>query len=677
MHPISRRVFLIGGAAVAAAACTDDAGSDSTQASAPTTIPATTISTSESTTTTQATTTTSLPRVELAADPFTLGVASGDPDAASVVLWTRLAPDPLSGGGMTADDIAVTWEISKTADFDTVEAGGVETASAARAHSVHVVASIDRGTWFYRFRVGQYISPVGTTRASPDASVDVAETTFAVANCQNYAGGQYAAHRDLAEQEPDFVVWLGDYIYEDSGVPGNDDPTARTHLGPEPTTLEQYRNRYARYKSDPHLQAAHAVCPWFVIWDDHEVENNYASLVPQAEADARAFADRRFAAYQAWWEHQPVRLDPPIADQEYRIYRVVHWGELMNLALLDGRQYRTDQACGDVTLSIDPACAEITSATRTMLGDDQEAWLYEMLDASTSMWNAIGNQVVFADATFGEAVLNYDQWDGYPLQRQRILQHLADASVPNVVVLTGDIHLAAVAQLRAGDRGVGTPVGVEFITTSISSEGLIGDELTDVLKSFPNLVDAELSHRGYSLHTVTPQRWIADYRYVTDVSRADSEVTSLGSYVVESGSNTVTKRSQSASMVVKPSRRCRPSAETSSPRAVSASGRRPTRTSDAAACASAGEIWMPYPPCPTNQKNPSTRSSNPATGLRSATKLRRPAHDDRTWRMSRIVATLITSIALAMSISSGRASHGSDGTSSAGEQRIWEPSGLR
>jgi alkaline phosphatase D len=543
MRPISRRLFLIGGAAVAATACADGTSSDSTPATTATTSP-TTSSPTQATTTTQAPTTTStLPRVELSADPFTLGVASGDPDATSVVLWTRLAPDPLSGGGMPADDIAVTWEISATAGFDSIEATGVETASAAQAHSVHVVASIDHETRFYRFRVGQYTSPVGMTRAAPDASVDVAEARFAVANCQDYAAGRYAAHRDLAEQEPDFVVWLGDYIYEEAGVPGNADPAARTHLGPEPTTLEEYRNRYARYKSDPQLQAAHAVCPWFMIWDDHEVENNYASLVPQAQADVAGFARRRFAAYQAWWEHQPVRLDPPLEDQEYRIYRGVHWGELMELALLDGRQYRTDQACGDVTLSVDPACAEVTSEARTMLGDEQEAWLYETLDASTSMWNVIGNQVVFADATFGEAVLNYDQWDGYPVQRQRILQHLADASVPNVVVLTGDIHLAAVAQLRAGDRGTGTPVGVEFITTSISSEGLIGDELTDVLKSFPNLVDAELSHRGYSLHTVTPQRWVADYRYVTDVSRADSEVTSLGSYVVESGSNTATKRS--------------------------------------------------------------------------------------------------------------------------------------
>ncbi len=317
---------------------------------------------------------------------------------------------------------------------------------------------------------------------------------------------------------------------------------ARVHLGPEPTTVEEYRNRYGRYKSDPHLQAAHSACPWFVIWDDHEVENNYAGLTPQDPADAATFADRRFAAYQVWWEHQPVRLDPPVAGGgEYRIYRDMHWGGLIDLSLLDGRQYRSDQACGDVTLSLDPPCPETTDPTRTMLGDEQESWLYDTLGASTATWNVIGNQVVFADATLNGAVLNYDQWDGYPVQRERILQHLADNSVPNVVVLTGDIHLAAVAQLRAGDRATGTPVGAEFITTSISSDGLISDQFTDVLKSYPHLVDAELTHRGYAMHTVTPDRWLAEYRIVADVSRDDSEVTTLGTYAVDVGTNIVTK----------------------------------------------------------------------------------------------------------------------------------------
>ena len=541
MHPISRRTFLAAGAAVVAAACSDSGDADSTTTTAGSSTTST--STTEAATTTEATTTTStLPPVELSADPFTLGVASGEPDPVSVVLWTRLAPDPLNGGGMPDDDVEVTWEISDTDDFETLMSTGVETATLERGHTVHAIVPLEQGSWFYRFRVGQYTSPFGTTRAAPDASVNLAETNFAVANCQNYANGQYAAHRDLAEHKPDFVVFLGDYIYEDSGVPGNEDPTARVHIGPEPTTLEDYRNRYARYKTDPHLQAAHAVCPWFVIWDDHEVENNYAGETPQAADDAPTFPARRFAAYQAWWEHQAVRFDPPVApDKEYRTYRDVHWGDLIDLALLDGRQYRTDQACGDVTLSVDPPCADIFDPARTMLGDEQETWLFDALAASPATWNVIGNQTVFADATLNGAVLNFDQWDGYPLERARIVQHLADSNVPNVVVLTGDIHLAAVAQLRAGDRAVGPPVGAEFITTSISSMGLISDQFTDVLKSYPHLVDAELTHRGYTLHSVTAERWTAEYRIVADVADAASEVTTLGTYVVEAGTNLVTK----------------------------------------------------------------------------------------------------------------------------------------
>lgn len=522
MRPISRRLFLVGAAAVVVAACSSD------ERSAPTTVGGEQL---------PATTTTLAP-VDLPVDPFTLGVASGDPDASSVVLWTRLAPDPLNGGGMPDADVPVTWEVSAQPSFATIEASGTEVAAAANGHTVHAVVPLAPGTWYYRFRVSQYTSPVGTTRVAPAAGTTPDQVRFAAASCQDYADGYYAAHRDIAEHRPDFVLWLGDYIYEEAGPEGAD-PNARVHVGPEPTTLVEYRNRYARYKTDPQLRAAHAACPWFVMWDDHEVENNYAGLTPENPADAAGFPERRAAAYRAWWEHQPTRLPPPPASGEYRVYRSAQWGTLLSLALLDGRQYRSDQACGDVALRLDPPCPETTDPTRTMLGDAQEQWLYDTLDSSTAVWNVVGNQVVFADATFNGAVLNYDQWDGYPVQRQRILQHLADARVPNVVVVTGDIHLAAVAQLRAGDRGTGTPVGVEFVTTSISSKGLIGNELTDVLKAFPDLVDAELAHRGYVLHTVTPQQWTAEYRIVADVGDPDSEVTTLHSYVVQAGSNTV------------------------------------------------------------------------------------------------------------------------------------------
>ncbi|MGB8858330.1 MAG: alkaline phosphatase D family protein [Ilumatobacteraceae bacterium] len=540
---ISRRVFLAGAAAVVIAACSDDSANAPGPTDGTATPPATDAAADTTTVappTTEAATTSTVPEVTLAGDPFTLGVASGDPDTKSVVLWTRLAPEPLTGGGMPADDVAVRWEVSATEDFAEIASSGTEVATAAHGHSVHAIASLEPGDWFFRFRVGEYTSPIGTTRPSPEGAIG--EARFAVGSCQNYADGYYAAHRDIAEQQPDFLVWLGDYIYEGEGLPFDPNIAERAHIGEEPTTLDGYRLRYAQYKTDANLQAAHAVCPWFVIWDDHEVENNYADLTPQDAVDAPGFQERRFAAYQAWWEHQPVRLDPPAgADQEYRIYREVTWGSLIDLALLDGRQYRSDQACGDATLNLDPACPETTDPARTMLGDEQEQWLLDTLAASTATWNVIGNQVILADATFNGAVLNYDQWDGYPAERARLLQAFADNAIPNLVVITGDIHLAAVAQLRAGDRATGTAVGVEFITTSISSDGLIGDELTDVLKSFPALVDAELAHRGYSLHTVTPERWTAEYRIVTDVDDPDSEVTTFGTYVVETGTNTVAK----------------------------------------------------------------------------------------------------------------------------------------
>ena len=530
-------MFLAASAAVVVAACSDDdAGDDSdpldttaadTEGPAPET---------EATTTTAAPTTT-LPPVELPSDPFTLGVASGDPDETGVVLWTRLAPDPLHGGGMPPDDVIVTWDVSEDDAFGDVLIGGQALAAAVDGHSVHVVTELPAGTWYYRFRVGEYTSQTGITKVPVASDQTPGETRFAAASCQNYSDGFYAAHRDIAEQQPDFVIWLGDYIYEGAG-PDGADPAMRVHVDPEPTTLEGYRNRYGRYKSDPQLQAAHAVCPWFVMWDDHEVENNYAGLSPQNPGDAAVFTDRRAAAYKAWWEHQPTRLPSP-SSADYRVYRQARWGRLMSLALLDGRQYRTDQACGDVTLSLDPPCPETTDPARTMLGDEQEQWLLDALDGSDAAWNVIGNQTVFSNATFNGAVLNYDQWDGYPGQRERILDHLAAQSTPNVVVVTGDIHLAAVGQLRAGDPGVGTPVGVEFVSTSISSSGTVDPSLTDLLNTFPDMLDAELAHRGYVLHTVTPDRWTADYRIVADAADPNSVVSTYRTFVVDSGTMTV------------------------------------------------------------------------------------------------------------------------------------------
>jgi alkaline phosphatase D len=552
---ISRRLFLAGsaavltGGAVVLGGCSDDesadpgSGSGTTGAVDEPTTGSTAVAPTEPTTpvdtpapTDQAPTTAA---IELAGDPFTLGVASGDPTDRTVVLWTRLAPDPSNGGGMPVDDVDVRWEVSAADTFDEVTAEGIATATAAHGHSVHVAAELDPGWWFYRFRAGGHTSPVGRTRTTaPSGEAGASEAVrFASASCQNYQDGFYTAHRDIADQQVDFVAFLGDYIYEGGAATIGENFVVRTHGTDEATTLEAYRNRYALYKADADLQAAHASCPWYVTWDDHEVENNYAGLVPQNPADESTFAERRRSAYQVWWEHQPVALPPPdSAADDYTIYRSARWGDLVDLVVLDGRQYRTDQACGDPGLSLDPPCPETFDESRTMLGDVQEAWLLDTLGSASATWQVIAQQTVFGDVTLGGAVLNYDQWDGYPFERNRIVDALDPAK--NTVVLTGDIHFAGAGTIRQGGRGTGTPVAAEFVATSISSGGLVDPAVTEVVRAIPDIVDVELEHRGYILHTVTPDRWSAEYRMVETVKEPGAPMFVHATYVIDAGTNT-------------------------------------------------------------------------------------------------------------------------------------------
>ena len=553
MQPISRRLFLAGsvavltGGATALSACSSDENAVPATDAAPSTGPAasqpdgtstapaaTDPATTDPDTTDPDTTTTEV--IDLGADPFTLGVASGDPAPGTVVLWTRLAPDPSNGGGMPANDIEVLWEAAADDTFADIAASGTFTTTALHGHSVHALAELGPGWWSYRFRVGGYTSPVGRTRTAPRADDAVAELRFASASCQNYQDGFYTAHRDIADQQLDFVTFLGDYIYEGGAATIGENFVVRTHGTDEATTLDAYRNRYALYKADPDLQAAHASCSWFVTWDDHEVENNYAGMVPQSDADAATFAQRRRAAYQAWWEHQPVGLAAPDAD-EYTIYRSAQWGDLVDLAILDGRQYRSDQACGDPGLSLDPPCPETFDESRSMLGAEQEQWLLGTLGAADATWQVIGQQTVFGDVTLGGAVLNYDQWDGYPVARNRIVDSLQPTN--NTVVLTGDIHFAGTGIIRQGARGEGTAVGVEFVATSISSGGRVDPAVSEVVKAIPDIIDVELEHRGYILHTVTPERWSAEYRMVETVKEPGADMYVHATYVVDAGTNIV------------------------------------------------------------------------------------------------------------------------------------------
>jgi alkaline phosphatase D len=541
MNPISRRTFLAGSAAVALAACAgdDDSGSASlttdlpgpatTGSPPPTTSPATT-------TTSTAPTTTTTPPYPGATDPFTLGVASGDPLADSVVLWTRLLP----AGEVLPGEVDVRVEVARDEGFADIVSTVTATAAPSEGHSLHVIADgLDADAWyFYRFAVGPFTSPVG--RARTTAADTSAPTQFVLgsASCQNYEDAFYAAHADIAVAGLDVLVWLGDYIYEGAGQPvTGGQGSVRTHGTPEPTTVDDYRARYALYKSDPDLQAAHAACPWLVIWDDHEVENNYAGETSQDAVPADEFRTRRAAAYRAWWEHMPVRLPAPDSP-DYVIYRSFRHGSLVDISLLDTRQYRSDQACGDVTLSLDPPCPEWSEPDRTMLGTEQETWLFDRLGAASARWNVLGQQIILGNTTLNGAVLNYDQWDGYPVARDRVLQALVDAQVPNAVVLTGDIHLAGIGNLRAPN---GELVGAEMVATSISSGGNVDPALTGVVQGIPDIVDAELAHRGWIKHTVTPERWQAEYRIVDDAAVPTSPVSVYGTYEVLDGIPGATK----------------------------------------------------------------------------------------------------------------------------------------
>lgn len=520
--PISRRMFLALGATVVVAACSSsEEGQSSGSTEVASTAPATSL----------------VPPSDLASDPFTLGVASGDPDTESVVLWTRLAIDALNGGAMPDEDIDVLWEMSTTESFDEIMISGIATASPQYGHSIHVIAKPANvtGLLHYRFRLGDYTSPIGTTRLSP-SSDSLEPVKIASASCQNWTAGFYTAYHDMTELAPDLVLFLGDYIYE-GGVGSLDAGAVRLHNSDEIRDLVAYRNRYGLYKSDPFLQAAHHMCPWVVTWDDHEVENNYANLTPEDPADTRGYAARRAAAYQAWWEHMPVRFDPPV-DENLTIYRQFSWGSLVNMLVLDTRQYRDDQACNDAVLQTTPACDEALLPERSLLGAEQEAWVAANIRGVDKVWNVLANQTVMTDIRLGAAVLNFDQWDGYAPDRDRVLTDITEQGVENLIVLTGDIHLSGIGQLTTTTNPT-TAVGIEFVTTSISSSGNVPPETQGLLQALPNIIDAEASHRGYILHTITPKTWTAQYRIVDDAKVENSGVSDWKTFSVTAGTAAV------------------------------------------------------------------------------------------------------------------------------------------
>lgn len=330
--------------------------------------------------------------------PFTLGVASGDPLPDGVVLWTRLAPDPLNGGGLSSRrKIAVEWQIARDENMQQIVQQGATLAVPELAHSVHVeVNGLEPSTFYwYRFSVRGVESPTGRTRTAPALGAQIDELKFAFVSCSDWQHGLFAAYGAVAREDLDLVVHLGGYIYEYGAATGG----PRQHTGAEVGTLESYRNRHALYKTDHNLQAAHAAAPWIVTWDDHEVENNYANLTREENATPAGedFTQRRANAYQAYYEHMPLRLSSLPRGADMQLYRQLTFGDLVNFNVLDTRQFRTDQPCGD---NFKMRCAEAFDANATLLGFEQEAWLANNLLNTPTRWNVLAQQVMMAQFDF-------------------------------------------------------------------------------------------------------------------------------------------------------------------------------------------------------------------------------------------------------------------------------------
>jgi alkaline phosphatase D len=522
--PLSRRTFLLAGSAFLAACTSKKASPPSTVApvpstSGPTTVPPST--TAASTTTVATTTTVAKPTGE---NPFKLGVASGDPLPDKVILWTRLVVP------VTAPPVSVTWEIASDQGFTKDLQTGETKAQGEAGFSVHVDAERlqPNARYFYRFQANGFTSPIGTTRTLPAAGAEVDKLKFGFGSCQEYSEGYYNAHKDIAASGLDLFVWLGDYIYEYQVPAGQG---VRAVPGDKLKTLDDYRARYAHYRAEPNLQAAHASCPWVVTWDDHEVENNYATNASETGISPEDFAKQRAMAYRAWWEFMPTRLAAP-AGSDYKIFRDLSFGKLAHFFVLDGRQYRTDQACGDAILKLEPPCDELNAPGRTMLGAEQESWLLSGLGSSAATWNVVANQVVMADATLNGAVLNFDQWDGYPEARNQLLKGIEATGKTNTVVVTGDIHLAAVADLVLKDGDAKKVVATEFIGTSISSGALLPEGIESAVASFPDLRYLNVRKRGWCLNEVTPSEWTATFRIVDDATKSEGTVTTDAVFTV-------------------------------------------------------------------------------------------------------------------------------------------------
>src|SRR4051794_3547311 len=475
---------------------------------------------------------------------FAHGVASGIPTPKGITLWTRVSELTRSS--------RLTLEVATDKHFKHVVNRASVVADANKDYTVHIgVGGLKPAhEYFYRFHTKHSHSRVGTFRTLPPADSNT-PIKIGFYSCQSYEAGYYTAQGALAkEKDLDLILMLGDYIYEHHYYDGPGDRVDRTGTNKDGDvqTLAEYREKYRFYQLDKNLQNLHAAYPFVVIWDDHEVEDNYAGSQPDSASKDPAnqennnkyprrvpFGARRKNGYRAFFEAMP-RLTP----KGNRLYGSLKLGNMAELFLTDERQYRDQQPCNDELIT---PCPDDLEPGRTFLGSTQKSWLKSALPRSKARWSLLASETMMMslDTSPGNHA-NQDQWDGYSAEREEILTSFLDKKVDNLVVLSGDIHSFVAGDLYTNGQTSGKPVGTELVGGSATSLGLPEETgvpsatLDTIRKSAdPHIIYADLDHRGYAVMTATKSKLVTEFKGVSDAKVRNGTVSTLAKFQVNSG----------------------------------------------------------------------------------------------------------------------------------------------
>ncbi len=496
--------------------------------------------------------------------PFCHGVASGDPWATSIILWTRVTPEDEE----VNDEITIEWEIATDPEMNNLLQNGSTSTEQSRDFTIKI--EVDQLTpntsYYYRFLKNGSPSMTGRTRTAPEG--DVEKLRFAVATCSKYNAGYFSSYSHLANRNDlNAVIHLGDYFYEYAEEV--DGPLERADLEPanETITLEDYRCRHGFYKLDPDLLRLHQQHPVIAIWDDHEIANNaWRDGAQNHQDDEGDFWERKEAAWQAYFEWMPLREDPN--DDLPNVYRKLSYGNLADLIMLDTRHEARDEQIEDLT---NP---DILNPDRSILGVEQKEWLLNELENSAAQWKVIGNQVVFSTVNTLDLLDNFDGWDGYPAERETIVNHIDSLEIDDVVFLTGDIHIGIAADVALQPFDEYDPVlgtgydetngdgahAVELVAAALTSNNLdeadvelpVGIDAVPIvaLALNPHGKFVDVVNNGYFILDLDSDRAQADWYWIEDKLVPNSEEYQLESWYTLTGENFLREADNAAPTLV-------------------------------------------------------------------------------------------------------------------------------